>query len=104
MDTRQGVLYNIERRTNAGREAVAMRSETYKGFEITVRSQWDQDTGKWTVEVIIMRETDGMATAMSKQFKSPDTHNGEDEAVAASHQYGKDVIDGNVAGASVSDL
>jgi hypothetical protein len=98
------VLYNIEERTYAGTEAVAMRSETYKGFDMTVRSQWEQDTGKWTVEVILMRESDGMATAMSKQFKSPDTHNGEDEAVAASLQYGKDIIDGKVDGANVDDL
>jgi hypothetical protein len=81
-----------------------MRSESYKGFDITVRSQWEQDTGKWTVEVIIMRESDGTATAMSKQFKHADSHNGEDDAIAASVQYGKDIIDEKVPGADVSDL
>jgi len=81
-----------------------MRSETYKGFEITVRSQWSQDSGKWSVEVIIMRESDGMATAMSKQFKSKDSFNGEDEAIAASLQYGRDIVDDKVPGADVNDL
>ena len=81
-----------------------MRSESYKGFDITVRSQWDQETGKWSVEVIIMRESDGTATAMSKQFKSNDSHNTEDEAVTASIQYGKDIIDDKVAGANVNDI
>ena len=81
-----------------------MRSESYKGFDITVRSQWMQDTGKWTVEVVIMRESDGTATALSKQFKNEDSFNGEDEAVTASIQYGKDIVDEKVPGADVSDI
>lgn len=81
-----------------------MRSTTHNGFEITARSQWDADSGKWSVEVVIMRETDGMSTAMSKQFKASEDRNTEDEAVEASLGFGKRIVDGQEAGCDISDL
>ena len=81
-----------------------MRDVSYNGFHIEAESRWVADTGKWTVEVSIMREGDPDKTAMSKQFVSEEVHNTEDEAIEASAAYGKKIIDGEIAGADVSDI
>lgn len=81
-----------------------MRHVSYKEFDIAVNSQWRADDGKWSVAVTIMRESDMDKTAMSKQFTADEVFNTEEEAVEASAAYGKRIIDGEVAGADVSDL
>lgn len=81
-----------------------MRYSSYKDFDIAVKSQWLADTGKWTLEVTIMRESDPNKTAMSRTFQTDEQFSSEDDAVAASVEYAKKIIDGQVDGATVEDL
>ena len=81
-----------------------MRYSSYKDYDIAVKSQWLADTGKWTLEVTIMRESDPNKTAMSRTFETDDQYNTEEEAVAASLEHAKKIIDGQVPGATVEDL
>lgn len=81
-----------------------MRYESYKDYDINVQTQWLADSGKWSLEVSILKESDPNKTAVAKQFRTDDLFNTEEEAAAACIEHAKKIIDGKVPGASVDDL
>ncbi len=75
-----------------------MPTESYKGFTITGRTYQLYATRQWTIDLEISRR------GRHRTFGVPDHAATEAEALAACHELGQRIIDGQVAGCSVAAL
>jgi len=73
---------------------------SYKGYQIMVMSFQLIRLGQWEFKVIIF----GKGGYFSKHFLSPHTFKTEEEALQGCLEYGKQIVDGEVAGCSVEDI
>ena len=74
----------------------------YKGFVIRPAPEYLVDLKCWSVKVWLDRHS-GDAVHM-KHFTAKQTAATEEEAVAHSLEYGRQVIDGQITGVSENDL
>ena len=72
----------------------------YKDFIVWASPMQLAESGEWTIEVHIMRKNGGAV----KRFFSKNTFKTEREAVYHSEKYGKLIIDGKMAGCSLSNI
>lgn len=72
----------------------------YKDFIMWASPMQMAESGEWTLEVQIRRKN-GNAV---KRFFSKNTFKTEREAVYHSEKYGKLIIDGKIAGCSISNI
>lgn len=70
----------------------------YNEFELRAWTHQLQQSGRWTIGVHIRRNN------AVQPFSARDTVATRDEAVAASLQFGRDIVDGKVPACSVTDL
>lgn len=73
---------------------------SYKDFFLWASPMQLAESGEWTIEVHIMRKNGGTA----KKFFSMNTCKTEREAVYHSEKYGKLIIDGKMAGCSITNI
>jgi len=71
---------------------------SYKGFTITPRTFQIRGSGRWTLDLLIRRQSGARA------FSGPTTYPTEEAAVVGCCEYGRRIIDGDVRGCSVDDL
>ena len=74
----------------------------YKGFVIEPAPEHLVDLKCWSVKAVLVRHS-GDAVHM-KDFTAEQTAATEEEAVAHSLEYGRQLIDGRIAGVSENDL
>jgi hypothetical protein len=70
----------------------------YKGFTITARTFQVHGSGRWTLDLLIGRNTDLRA------FSDPSTYPTEESAITGCCEFGQRIIDGRVRNCSVDDL
>ena len=70
----------------------------YKGFTITARTFQVHGSGRWTLDLLIGRNTDLRA------FSGPSTYPTEESAITGCCEFGQRIIDGRVRNCSVDDL
>jgi hypothetical protein len=70
----------------------------YKGFTITARTFQVHGSGRWTLDLLIGRNTDLRA------FSGPSTYPTEESAITGCCEFGQRIIDGRVRDSSVADL
>ena len=70
----------------------------YKGFAIEVRTFQIRGSGRWTQDLLISRR------GALRAFSGPTPYASEAAAIAASREFGRHIIDGQVRGFSVDDL
>ena len=70
----------------------------YKGFTITARTFQVHGSGRWTLDLLIGRNTDLRA------FSGPRTYPTEESAITGCCEFGQRIIDGRVRNCSVDDL
>ena len=75
-----------------------LNSVWYKGFAITVRTFQIRGSGRWTLDLLIGRNTDLRA------FSGPSTYPTEESAITGCCEFGQRIIDGRVRDSSVADL
>lgn len=73
---------------------------SYKDFFLWASPMQLAESGEWTIEVHIMRKNGGG----TKKFFSKNTFKTEREAVYHSEKYGKLIIDGKMAGCSITNI
>jgi hypothetical protein len=73
-----------------------MERVQYEGYEIEARTVQLRDDGRWTVDVNLWRDSGGETTV--GQFHSGTTFATRDEAVQHCIDFGRQIIDGKVAG------
>lgn len=74
----------------------------YKGFEIQAVPLESPDSGKWQINIQIVRHrADGVR---SRNFSAGNSYSTREEAVKHCFQFGKQIIDGQSPNCSVSDL
>ncbi|MBI3603024.1 MAG: hypothetical protein HY205_01050 [Nitrospirae bacterium] len=75
---------------------------SYKGFEIQAVPLQSPDSGKWRINIQIVRHNaDGVK---SGNFSAGDSYLTREEAVKHCFQFGKQIIDGQSPTCSVADL
>ena len=74
----------------------------YKEFEIRPTPYQLLEPKEWTIEILIMKHT-GDSVAM-RDFSTSNSFPTEEEAIQQCFEFGKKIIDGEVAGCSVLDL
>jgi hypothetical protein len=75
----------------------------YRGYRIRPMPKQRVDTGRWTLDIQIWRDRGYELRALP--FIAPrNTFRTRDEALAGCVHFGREVIDGKVAGCSVSEL
>jgi len=74
----------------------------YRGYWIRSTPKQLRDTGEWTLEVHIGRDTGG--ERRERICTARDTFKTREDAVVRGVRFGRDVIDGKVPGCSVADL
>ena len=79
-----------------------MNSVSYKGFTITARTFQIRGSGRWTLDLLIRRQTAHRAS--TRAYSGPKTFPTEDAAVQGCCEYGRRIIDGKVPEYSVDDL
>ena len=79
-----------------------MASINYKNYVIEDVSRQLPDSGKWTVEIWIIKY-DG-TEEKSKKFSAATTCTSKEEASDHCFKFGMQIIDGKVPGKSVADL
>ena len=72
----------------------------YKDFIMWASPMQMAESGEWTLEVQIRRKNGNDV----KRFFSKNTFKTEREAVYHSEKYGKLIIDGKIAGCSISNI
>jgi hypothetical protein len=71
---------------------------SYNGFDLYPRSFHTRDTGKWTIEVQIMRRN------AVKPFSASNTFGTREEALQHAIRFGRQIIDGEIPNCTVDDL
>lgn len=79
-----------------------MDAVQYKGFEIRAAPYQLADSGAWQVNLHIFRHLEG--ETKSRNFSAANTYKTREEAVMHCFQLGKQIIDGQSASFSVTDL
>lgn len=79
-----------------------MESLKYKGYEIRAAPYQLADSGEWTVDILIVRDTGPEIT--HKKFGAGNRYKTKEEAVQHCFNFGKQIIDGKVKDCSVADL
>ena len=74
----------------------------YKDFIIQATPYQLADSGKWAMQVYIRRDTGD--SVRSRPFSAANTFDTKDEATVHCINFGKQIIDGQVAGCTVDDL
>ena len=74
----------------------------YKGFEIRAVPRKLADGGKWQINLNIFKHTEGETKI--RNFYAADAYDTKEEAVQNCFQFGRQIIDGQVASCTVSDL
>jgi hypothetical protein len=77
---------------------VRLNPVLYKGFIITARTFQVRGSGRWTLDLLIGRQTDLRA------FSGLSTYPTEEAAIAGCCEFGRRIIDGRVSDCSVDDL
>jgi cytosine/adenosine deaminase-related metal-dependent hydrolase len=72
--------------------------QSYKGFEITVRSYQIRGTGRWTLDLLISH------AGTRRAFSAETTYPSEALAATGCLEYGRRIIDGKVRDCSVAEL
>ena len=75
-----------------------MNPVLYKGFTITARTFQVHGSGRWTLDLLIGRNTDLRA------FSGPRTYPTEESAITGCCEFARRIIDGQVRNCSVDDL
>ena len=75
---------------------------SYRGYVIRARPDQRRDTGEWTRNIQIWRDRGSELSA--RPFIVGGAFRTRDEAVAGCVQFGRAIIDGEVAGCSVVEL
>ena len=73
-----------------------MEQIEYKGFKLQAKPEYENFSRRWQIRVLISRNTGFTATA--KSFSASNTYATEQEAMQHSINYGKQIIDGQIAG------
>lgn len=79
-----------------------MTSIEYKGYEIRAVPYQLADSGEWTVDILIVRDTG--TEVKHRKFSASNTYETKDNAVRHCFNLGKQIIDGKVKDCSVEDL
>lgn len=79
-----------------------MASIEYKGYEIRAVPYHLADSGDWTLDILIVRDT-GTETKHRK-FGGSNRYKTKDEAVQHCFNFGKEIIDGKVEDCTVTGL
>lgn len=79
-----------------------MKSIEYKGYEIRAVPYQLSDSGEWTIDIVIARDTGH--EIKHRKFGAGNRYKTEDEAIQHCFDFGKQIIDGKVKGCSVVDL
>jgi hypothetical protein len=79
-----------------------MTSIEYKGFEIRAVPYQLVDSGGWTLDILIVRDTG--TKIKHRKFGGSNTYKTKDEAVQHCFNLGKQIIDGKVEDCTVADL
>ncbi len=79
-----------------------MNSVSYKGFTITARTFQIRGSGRWTLDLLIRRQTAHRAS--TRAYSNTKTFPTEDAAVQGCCDYGRRIIDGKIPEYSVDDL
>ena len=79
-----------------------MDTITYKGFEIKPTPMQLRDSGKWTMDLAILRHRGNRVT--ERQFSAGNTFETKEEAILHCFNFGKQIIDGKSENCSVDDL
>ena len=79
-----------------------MASIDYKGYEIRAAPRQLADSGEWTLNILIVRDT---GTGLNnRSFSGSNRYKTNSEAVQHCFNFGKQIIDGKVEGCTVADL
>ena len=79
-----------------------MNSIRYKGYEIRAAPYKLTDSGEWSINLYICRDTGN--ERRERNFHAGNTYEKKADAVAHCHDFGKQIIDGQVEECSVADL
>jgi len=74
----------------------------YKEFEIKASPQQLAESGEWSLNIYITHHKGG--ETLEKNFSATNTFKTRDEAISHCHNFGRQVIDGQVPGCPVADL
>ena len=75
-----------------------MTPQSYKGFEITVRSYQIRGSGRWTLDLLISH------AGTRRAFSGATTFPNEAMASSGCLDYGRRIIDGKVRDCSVEEM
>ena len=79
-----------------------MKSMEYKGYEIQAVPNQLADSGEWTIDITIARDTRN--NKKYRKFGSGNRYKTDDEAIQHCFDFGKQIIDRKIKGCSVVDL
>ena len=81
-----------------------MKDREYKGFIINPAPHRLTKSGRWTINLTILRHRDDKGETPEKLFSTGTTCKTKAEAIQQCIEFGKRIIDGEVEGCTVSDL
>ena len=79
-----------------------MASLQYKGYEIRAVPYQLADSGEWTLDILIVRDTG--TEIKHRKFGAGNRYKTKDEAIQHCFDLGRQIIDGKVEDYSVADL
>jgi hypothetical protein len=79
-----------------------MAAIQYKGYEIRAVPNRLADSGDWSLDILIVRDTG--TEIKHRKFSGSNRYKTKDEALQHCFNFGKQIIDGTVEGCTVTDL
>lgn len=79
-----------------------MIKDFYKGYEIRPTPEFLTESEEWSsnLHILIHKENE----VVDRQFSAADTYKSKEEAIEHCINFGRQIIDGNVNGCTVTDL